>query len=159
MIAVLQRVNRAAVRVGGEVVGEIGKGLLVLLGVCADDTAKDRELLAKKIAAHRIFSDENGKMNLSVADVSGDVLCVSNFTLCADYAQGNRPSFFGAAAQDVAEREYLLFCDALSTILSRPVARGQFGADMKIDMECDGPVTIVMDSRVLKNKGRRTCEA
>ena len=159
MIAVLQRVNRAAVRVESETVGEIGKGLLVLLGVCGDDTAEDRLLLAKKIAAHRIFCDENDKMNLSVADVGGGVLVVSNFTLCADYSHGNRPSFFGAAAPDVAEKEYLLFCDALTAHLSCSVERGRFGADMKIDMECDGPVTIVMDSRVLKNKGRGSSEA
>ena len=156
MIAVLQRVNRAAVRVEGKTVGEIGKGLLILLGVCADDTPEDCTLLAKKIAAHRIFCDENDKMNLSLKDIVGGALVVSNFTLCADYSHGNRPSFFGAAAPEVAEKEYLLFCDALAAHLSREVARGQFGADMKIDMECDGPVTIVMDSRVLKNKGRRS---
>ena len=159
MIAVLQRVNRASCRVEGEVVGEIGKGLLILLGVCSDDTKEDRDLLAKKIAACRIFTDENNKMNLSVADIGGGVLVVSNFTLCADYAHGNRPSFFGAAAPDVAQESYLLFCQALSGYLATPVQTGRFGADMKIDMECDGPVTIVMDSRVLKNKGRRNCEA
>lgn len=159
MIAVLQRVNRASCRVEGEVVGEIGKGLLILLGVCSDDTKEDRDLLAKKIAACRIFTDENDKMNLSVADIGGGVLVVSNFTLCADYAHGNRPSFFGAAAPDVAQEAYLLFCQALSSHLVAPVETGRFGADMKIDMECDGPVTIVMDSRVLKNKGRRNCEA
>ena len=159
MIAVLQRVTRAVVRVDGETVGEIGKGLLVLLGVCNDDTAEDRTLLAKKIAAHRIFCDDNDKMNLSVTDIHGGALVVSNFTLCADYSHGNRPSFFGAAAPEIAEKEYLLFCDALSAHLLAPVARGRFGADMKIDMECDGPVTVVMDSRVLKNKGRRNCEA
>ena len=159
MIVVLQRVNRASCRVEGEVVGEIGKGLLILLGVCSDDTKEDRDLLAKKIAACRIFTDENDKMNLSVADIGGGVLVVSNFTLCADYAHGNRPSFFGAAAPDVAQEAYLLFCQALSGYLAAPVETGRFGADMKIDMECDGPVTIVMDSRVLKNKGRRNCEA
>ncbi len=159
MIAVLQRVSRAKCCVEGEIVGEIGKGLLVLLGVCSDDTKEDRELLAKKIAACRIFTDENDKMNLSVADIGGGVLVVSNFTLCADYAHGNRPSFFGAAAPDAAQAAYLLFCQALSGHLAAPVQTGRFGADMKIDMECDGPVTIVMDSRVLKNKGRRNCEA
>lgn len=159
MIAVLQRVNYAKCRVEGEIVGEIGKGLLVLLGVCGDDTPEDRELLAKKIAACRIFTDENDKMNRSVGDVGGGVLVVSNFTLCADYTHGNRPSFFGAAAPEVAQDAYQLFCGALSKHLSQPVETGRFGADMKIDMECDGPVTIVMDSGVLKNKGRRTCEA
>ena len=154
MIAVLQRVNRAAVRVSGECVGRIDRGLLVLLGVTCEDTAEDGEILAKKIAAHRIFTDENDKMNLSVADVSGGVLVVSNFTLCADYSHGNRPSFFGAAAPDVAKALYERFCDTLTAKLGGPVERGEFGADMKIDMECDGPVTIVMDSRTLKNKGR-----
>ncbi len=154
MIAVLQRVNRAAVRVEGETVGEIGKGLLILVGVTGEDTEKDREALAKKIAAHRIFCDENDKMNLSLKDIGGGALVVSNFTLCADYSHGNRPSFFGAAAPDVAKKEYHLFCEALSACLGEPVARGEFGADMKIDMEADGPVTIVMDSRVLTQKGK-----
>ena len=152
MIAVLQRVNRAAVKVEGTVVGEIGKGLLILLGVCKDDTSEDLELLVKKIAACRIFTDENDKMNLSVKDIGGDALVVSNFTLCADYKHGNRPSYFEAAAPHIAEQSYLSFCDMLGEALSRPVAKGEFGADMKINMECDGPVTIVMDSRVLKNK-------
>ena len=154
MIAVLQRVNRAAVRVSGQIVGEIDHGLLVLLGVTGEDTVEDGEILAKKIAAHRIFTDENDKMNLSVSDVKGGVLVVSNFTLCADYSHGNRPSFFGAAAPDVANALYERFSVALSERLGWPVAKGAFGADMKIDMECDGPVTIVMDSRLLKNKGR-----
>ena len=154
MIAVLQRVNRAAVRVACHTVGEIDRGLLVLLGVTGEDTAEDGEILAKKIAGHRIFTDENDKMNLSVTDVSGSVLVVSNFTLCADYSHGNRPSFFEAAAPEAANEAYLLFCEALAAHLGAPVARGEFGADMKIDMEADGPVTIVMDSRVLTKKGK-----
>ena len=152
MIAVLQRVNRAAVNVEGRTVGEIGKGLLILLGVCKDDTKEDRDLLVKKIAACRIFTDENDKMNLSVTDIGGEALVVSNFTLCADYKHGNRPSYFEAAAPEVAEPSYLSFCDMLGQALSRPVAKGEFGAHMKIDMECNGPVTIVMESRVLKKK-------
>ena len=154
MIAVLQRVNRACVRVSGEVVGEIGRGLLVWLGVTGEDTREDGEALAKKIAAHRIFTDENDKMNLSLTDVGGRALVVSNFTLCADYSHGNRPSFFAAAAPEAANEAYLLFCQALASHLGAPVARGEFGADMKIDMEADGPVTIVMDSRVLTKKGK-----
>ena len=154
MIAVIQRVNRASVRVSGEIVGEIDRGLLVLLGVTSEDTEVDGEALAKKIAAHRILTDENDKMNLSLVDVGGKALVVSNFTLCADYSHGNRPSFFGAAAPEAAQEKYLLFCRALSSHLGSPVARGEFGADMKIDMEADGPVTIVMDSRVLIKKGK-----
>lgn len=154
MIAVLQRVRHAAVRVSGQIVGEIQGGLLILLGVTGEDTAEDGEAMAKKIAAHRIFADENDKMNLSLRDVDGRALVVSNFTLCADYSHGNRPSFFGAAVPAVAQRQYLLFCDALARHLGTPVARGEFGADMKIDMEADGPVTIVMDSRLLTKKER-----
>ena len=152
MIAVLQRVNRAAVRVEGKSVGEIGKGLLVLLGVFKGDAAEDSALLVNKIAACRIFTDENDKMNLSLKDIGAQALVVSNFTLCADYKRGNRPSYFEAEDPKVAEQHYLNFCNLLSGVLSCPVEKGEFGADMKIDMECDGPVTIVMDSRVLKNK-------
>lgn len=153
MIAVLQRVNRAAVRVEGETVGEIGEGLLVLLGVAEEDTLYDSELLAKKIAACRIFRDENDKMNLSVRDIGGGVLVISNFTLLADYAHGNRPSYFGAAAPQKAEMLYLDFVHRMKQEIAR-VEKGSFGADMKIDMEANGPVTILMDSEVLKNKGK-----
>ena len=153
MIAVLQRVNRAAVRVDGEVVGSVEKGLMILLGVAAEDTAADAACLAKKIAACRIFCDENDKMNLSLTAVSGGALVISNFTLLADYAHGNRPSYFGAAAPAAAEALYDEFCRLLSAALARDVAKGRFGADMKIDMEADGPVTIVMDSKILKPKG------
>ena len=153
MIAVLQRVNRAAVEVEGKIVGEIGRGLLILLGVCKDDTSEDREVLVKKIAACRIFTDENDKMNLSLKDIGGEALVVSNFTLCADYKHGNRPSYFEAATPDIAHPCYLAFCDMLGVALSRSVAKGEFGAHMKINMECNGPVTIVMDSRMLK-KGK-----
>ena len=153
MIAVLQRVNRAAVRVDGEAVGAIGEGLLILLGVAEGDCESDCELLAKKIAACRIFRDENDKMNLSVKDIGGGVLVVSNFTLLADYAHGNRPSYFGAAAPDRAEMLYLDFVHRMQQEI-RQVEKGSFGADMKIDMEANGPVTIVMDSEVLKNKGK-----
>ncbi|MBE6581090.1 MAG: D-tyrosyl-tRNA(Tyr) deacylase [Ruminococcaceae bacterium] len=153
MIAVLQRVSRAAVRVEGEVVGSIDQGLMILLGVSAEDTVGDAACLAKKIAACRIFCDENDKMNLSLTAVAGGALVISNFTLLADYAHGNRPSYFGAAAPDVASALYDEFCRLLSDALSREVARGRFGAHMDIDMEADGPITIVMDSKVLRTKG------
>ena len=151
MIAVLQRVNSAAVRVDGAVVGEIGKGLLLLLGVRRGDTAEDAERLAAKVAACRIFCDEAEKMNLSVSDVGGGVLVVSNFTLLADYSHGNRPSYFEAAAPAEADALYRYFADLLRPRVPH-VATGEFGADMKISMEADGPVTIVMDSEVLKTK-------
>ncbi len=158
MIAVLQRVRRAAVRVDGETVGAIKEGLLILLGVAADDPEEDAALLAKKIAACRIFKDENDKMNLSVRDIGGEVLVVSNFTLLADYAHGNRPSYFEAAEPGRAEQLYLRFAELMAQEVSH-VATGRFGADMSIDMECHGPVTIVMDSRVLKNKGKKESRA
>lgn len=153
MIAVLQRADRAAVQVEGEVVGSIDKGLMILLGVGVEDTVDDAECLAKKIAACRIFRDENDKMNLSLLDVGGGALVISNFTLLADYSHGNRPSYFGAAAPQQAEVLYDEFCRLLSARLSREVAKGKFGAHMHIDMVADGPVTIVMDSRVLRPKG------
>ncbi|MBQ9803087.1 MAG: D-tyrosyl-tRNA(Tyr) deacylase [Clostridia bacterium] len=153
MIAVLQRVNRAAVLVEGSTVGEIGHGLLILLGVSREDTAADAELLVKKIAACRIFRDGADKMNLSVRDVAGGVLVVSNFTLLADYAHGNRPSYFEAASPAEAQSLYLYFAELMAREVSS-VATGEFGAHMQISMEADGPVTIVMDSRVLQHKGK-----
>ncbi len=149
MIAVLQRVSAAAVRVEGETVGATEKGLLVLLGVDGADTREDADRLAAKVAKCRIFEDDAGRMNRSVLDVSGGALVISNFTLLADYHHGNRPSFFGAAAPAVAEELYLYFCDQMRAE-GVPVATGVFGADMKISIEADGPVTIVMDSNVLK---------
>lgn len=149
MIAVLQRVNRAAVRVEEKTVGAIGKGLLILLGVSTADTKEDADRLVKKIAACRIFTDAEDKMNLSVRDVSGEVLVVSNFTLLADYSHGNRPSYFDAAPPAAADALYRYFAEQMATQVKH-VATGEFGADMKIDMEANGPVTIVMDSEVLK---------
>ena len=153
MIAVLQRVKRAKVYADGVLSGSCEAGLCVLLGVAAGDTERDADALAEKIVNLRIFCDENDKMNLSLTAVSGGALVISNFTLLADYAHGNRPSYFGAAAPAAAEALYDEFCRLLSAALAREVAKGRFGADMKIDMEADGPVTIVMDSKVLKPKG------
>lgn len=152
MIAVLQRVKKAAVTADGVPTGRIEAGLFVLLGVLQEDGEEDCRLLAEKIAKLRIFSDENGKMNLSVADISGAALVVSNFTLAANYAKGNRPDYLFAAAPAVAEPLYLHFVSLLSERI--PVETGRFGADMEIDMTADGPVTIVMDSHCLA-KGKK----
>jgi D-tyrosyl-tRNA(Tyr) deacylase len=148
VIAVLQRVSRASVTVDGDICGSIGNGLLILLGVKNGDSEKDATLLADKISKLRIFSDENGKMNLSVRDVEGKVLVISNFTLLANYKKGNRPDYMNGAKPDEANRLYEYFCDHISTLV--PTERGIFGADMKVELLNDGPVTIVMDSEILK---------
>lgn len=149
MIAVLQRAARAAVSVEGETVGAIDRGLLVLLGVSEGDTEKDAELLAAKVAKCRIFTDEADKMNLSVADIDGEVLVVSNFTLLANYRRGNRPDFMDAAAPARADELYRYFTELMRREV-RHVATGAFGEYMRIDLQADGPITIVMDSEVLK---------
>ena len=148
MIAVLQRVSRASVTVDKDICGSIENGLLILLGVKNGDTEKDAALLADKISKLRIFSDENGKMNLSVRDVEGKALVISNFTLLANYKKGNRPDYMNGAKPDEANRLYEYFCDYISALV--PTERGIFGADMKVELLNDGPVTIVMDSEVLK---------
>jgi D-tyrosyl-tRNA(Tyr) deacylase len=146
MRAVIQRVAEASVGVDGDTVSAIGRGLLVLLGIETADTATDIEWLSGKIAGMRIFSDADGKMNLSVCDISGDVLVVSQFTLHASTKKGNRPSFLKSAAPEMAEPHYAQFCEALEAKIGKPVGRGIFGADMKVALINDGPVTIVMDS-------------
>ena len=154
MIAVLQRVFSASVVSDGVPTGDCGKGLFILLGVLNGDTAEDARLLAEKIAKLRIFSDADDKMNLSVTDIGGEALVVSNFTLGADYSHGNRPSYFDSAAPDVAEPLYEEFVRLLREKISH-VATGVFGADMQITSQTDGPVTIVMDSeRLRKGKGK-----
>ena len=152
MIAVLQRAASACVQVEGQTVGEIGAGLLILLGVGTQDTEADAEVLAAKIVKSRIFCDENDKMNLSVKDVGGGALVVSNFTLMANYAHGNRPDYMAAARPEQAEPLYEYFTSLLRCELTR-VETGRFGAEMRVLLEGDGPVTIVMDSRVLRAKG------
>lgn len=149
MIAVIQRVNSATVFADGDFSGSINKGLYILLGVAKGDTAEDCVLLAEKISKLRIFSDENGKMNLSVKDVSGDAFVVSNFTLNANYSHGNRPDYFNSAPPKEANELYELFKSELS---ARGVhcESGVFGADMRTEMSTDGPVTIVMDSLLLR---------
>lgn len=151
MKAVIQRVSRASVVADGTQAGQIGKGLMVLLGFETADgpdvDAAEVDWLAKKVAQMRIFSDEAGQMNLSVSDVDGDILVVSQFTLFAKTKKGNRPSFIDAARPDVAIPYYEAFVKALHDATGRAIPTGVFGADMKIDMEADGPVTIIIDTR------------
>ena len=151
MRAVIQRVSNASVAVDGAVVGSCERGYLILLGVAEGDTEQDAELLCKKIAALRIFRDENDKMNLSVRDIDGEALVISQFTLLANYRHGNRPDFLASAKPDEAKRLYEYFTELLSRELRR-VECGIFGADMKVSLTNDGPVTICMDSEVLKKK-------
>ena len=151
MIAVVQRVKRAAVYVDGERTGACETGLYVLLGVAQGDTLRDAEALAEKIVGLRIFSDENDKMNLSLADVGGQMLVVSNFTLLASYKKGKRPDYLMAARPAEAQGLYDAFCRLCENKIPH-VGRGVFGAHMEIEQVSDGPVTIVMDSHVLLNK-------
>ena len=153
MIAVIQRVNNATVYADGEFSGSVEKGLYILLGVAKDDTREDALLLAEKIAKLRIFSDNNGKMNLSVMDIDGEILVVSNFTLNANYSHGNRPDYFASAAPTEANALYEYFKELMCQ-KTKKLASGVFGADMRTEMSTDGPVTIVMDSAVLKG-GRK----
>lgn len=147
MIAVIQRVAHASVKVEGELVGQCGKGLCILLGVAKGDSRTDADVLVQKIAKLRIFEDENEKMNLSVLDVGGSMLVVSNFTLLAAYKKGNRPDYMNAAAPTEANALYEYFVSECAHAV--PTEKGIFGADMKLDILNDGPVTIVMDSKVL----------
>lgn len=152
MIAVVQRVTSARVVVEGNITGQCGKGLAILLGVCPEDTEKEAKILAEKIAKLRIFSDEAGKMNLSVVDVGGGAVVVSQFTLMANCSHGNRPDFFGAAPPAIAEPLYEQFSDLLESLLPAPVGRGVFGADMHYEIHNDGPVTIILDTKNLGKK-------
>jgi D-tyrosyl-tRNA(Tyr) deacylase len=147
MRAVIQRVLEASVAIDGETVSRIGSGLLVLLGIEESDGPADGEWLVPKLAKMRIFSDAEGKMNLSVAETGGEVLVVSQFTLLASTKKGNRPSFIRAAAPGHSEPLYKAFCAAMEKELGKPVARGVFGGDMKVYLVNDGPVTIVMDTK------------
>lgn len=148
MTIVLQRINSAAVRVDERVVSECGRGLLLLVGVKTGDTEEDARLLSEKILKLRVFSDERGKMNLSVKDIGGEVLSVPNFTLLGSYRKGTRPDYKDAAPPEPARNLFDFFCDLIS--LDVPLGRGVFGADMKIDINADGPVTLCLDSEVLK---------
>ncbi|HKP97429.1 MAG TPA: D-aminoacyl-tRNA deacylase [Fibrobacteria bacterium] len=147
MRIVAQRVGEASVTVEGETIAAIGRGLLILAGVSPEDTEEDAVWLAGKLARLRIFSDAGGKMNLSVADIGGEALVVSQFTLFAETAKGNRPSFSAAAGPEKAVTLYEFLAGRLSRELGRPVARGRFGADMAVSLRNEGPVTIIMDSK------------
>jgi len=146
MRAVIQRVDQARVEVGGQVVGEIGKGLLVLVAVENDDRSTDLEFMKRKITNLRIFNDPEGKMNLSIREVSGEILLVSQFTLYGDCRKGNRPSFTRSAAPEQAEKTYLELAEALRLEGIR-TATGQFQAMMKVSLVNDGPVTVIVDSK------------
>jgi len=145
MKAVIQRVTHASVKVDEQVVGQIGLGFVVLLGVANGDTQAQAELLAAKIAKLRVFEDDAGKMNLSLPDVNASVLCISQFTLCADMKKGNRPAFTPAAPPDVANSLYEHFCESLKA-QGVPVETGVFGAQMHVELLNHGPVTIIMDT-------------
>lgn len=147
MRVLIQRVTRASVTIEGERVAEIGKGLLVFVGVATTDTEEDVDYLVKKTSGLRIFDDENGVMNLDVRQVDGEVLVVSQFTLQAATRKGNRPSYIHAAGEAVAVPLYESFKAKLSTALGKPIPCGRFGADMKVELLNDGPVTIWIDSK------------
>lgn len=154
MRAVVQRVSGASVAVSGETVGKCGRGFLILLGVAKGDTEADADVLAAKLSKLRIFEDGNGKMNLSLSDIGGELLIISNFTLYADCRHGNRPDFLMAEAPAEANRLYEYFTDRMKTLSGCPTETGVFGADMKVSIENDGPVTLVIDSpELMKKKG------
>lgn len=151
MTAVIQRTASAAVTADGEDRGSIGRGMCILLGVAEGDSDEDARLLAAKISKMRIFEDENGKMNLDSAAVGGEYMIVSNFTLCADCRRGNRPDFFGAAKPEEAKRLYEYFISLISESGAK-VVTGIFGADMKLSLINDGPVTIILTSDMLRKR-------
>ena len=147
MRAVIQRVTHASVTINGQVKSAIQQGFLILLGVCDEDTMEDVEWLTKKIAALRVFDDENHVMNRSIIDIEGEALVVSQFTLYASYKKGNRPSWFRAGSHEHSIPLYEAFCVQLSQAIGKPVGTGEFGADMKVELLNDGPVTICMDTK------------
>ena len=147
MRAVIQRVTYASVTINGTVKSSIQQGFLILLGVCDEDTIEDVDWLVKKIANLRVFGDENDVMNRSILDVQGEALVVSQFTLYASYKKGNRPSWFRAGSHEHSIPLYEAFCRDLSDAIGKPVGTGEFGADMKVELLNDGPVTICMDTK------------
>ena len=148
MRLVIQRVSEASVTVGDDCIAKIGRGLLVLVGVENGDTEQDAAWLASKTASMRIFDDENGEMNLSVVDIGGELLAVSQFTLTASTRRGNRPSYIRAAGHGLAVPLYERFCQLLSEAAGRPVLQGRFGEMMQVRLLNDGPVTIIIDSKL-----------
>lgn len=147
MRVLIQRVTHASVTINNEIVSAVKQGLLILIGIEDSDNLDDIDWLTKKITALRIFDDESGVMNRSVADVNGEILVVSQFTLHASTKKGNRPSYIRASKPDIAIPLYETFCQTLEQGLGKPVKRGQFGADMKVELLNDGPVTIWIDSK------------
>lgn len=145
MRIVIQRVSHASVTINEQVKSSIGMGFLILLGIGKDDTEEDINWLVKKIIGLRIFDDEMGVMNRSIMDINGEILVVSQFTLMASYKKGNRPSWIHAAPHELSIPLYKRFCDALSEAMGKPVGTGEFGADMKVELLNDGPVTICKD--------------
>ena len=148
MKAVIQRVSEASVTVEGKCISETGPGFLVLVGVMDDDRAEDIDVMAKKISSLRVFEDEDGKMNLDIISTQGEILAVSQFTLCADVKKGNRPSFSRSMEPETADRMYRQFCEKLREYGVKTVKEGIFGADMKVSLVNDGPVTILYDTEI-----------
>ena len=147
MRIVIQRVNQSSVTIDGQTKSTIGKGFLILIGIGRDDTEEDIKWLVNKIIGLRIFDDEKGIMNRSIMDIDGEILVVSQFTLMASYKKGNRPSWIHAAPHELSIPLYRRFCNTLSEALGKPVSTGEFGADMQIGLQNDGPVTICMDTK------------
>ena len=147
MRIVIQRMRHASVTIDGKIKSHIGQGYLILLGIEQNDSGEDIEWLSKKVAGLRIFDDENGVMNKSILDIDGEILVVSQFTLMASTKKGNRPSWFRAATHDISIPLYQEFCKVLSSTIGKEVQTGEFGADMKVELLNDGPVTILMDSK------------
>jgi len=153
MKAVIQRVSKASVEVDGEIVGCCKEGYMILFGAAEGDTKEDAELLARKTANLRIFCDSEDKMNLSILDIDGEVLAISQFTLLADVKKGNRPSFINAMAPDNANELYKYYCQKLREAGVKKVDEGVFGADMKVSLVNDGPVTIIYDTEIWRKNG------
>ena len=147
MRVLIQRVKKASVTVNKELISLIDNGLLLFIGICDEDNGEDIEWLTKKISNLRIFDDENGVMNKSVMDIDGEILAVSQFTLMASTKKGNRPSYIKAAKPDISVPLYEQFCAEMEIAVNKPLKRGVFGADMKVELLNDGPVTIFMDSK------------
>ena len=147
MRIVIQRVSHASVTIEGNVKSAIQKGYLILLGICEEDTSEDIDWLIRKVIGLRVFDDENGVMNRSIMDVEGEGLVISQFTLFASYKKGNRPSWLRAAEHEISIPLYNEFCSKLSEALGKQVGTGEFGADMKVELLNDGPVTICMDTK------------
>lgn len=148
MKALIQRVSRAQVEVDGEAIGSCEKGFMILFCACEGDGERELEVLIHKTVNLRIFEDENGKMNRSLLDVGGEVLCISQFTLAADTKKGNRPSFIKAMEPETAKKMYLRFCEGLLACGVKRVETGKFGADMQVSLVNDGPVTVLLDTEV-----------